>query len=74
MKCLKAIQSKGLDIKKVNGHGLPQYAKVDVPKTNTTITWTLVLERYEVRSGSYNWHSKDMCSKTNWTACSKYIN
>ena len=45
---------------------------VDVPKSSTTIIWTLVVEWYMVRCGSKNGHQKDMGLEE--IVCSKYTN
>ena len=36
---------------------------VDVPKSNTTLSWIHIFEWYVVRRGSKNQHQKDKCSK-----------
>ena len=36
---------------------------VDVPNSNTTLTWTPIFESYVVRCGSKNGHQKDMSLK-----------
>jgi hypothetical protein len=44
----------------------PHVAKtynVDVPKSNTTIFWTPILEWYVVKCGFKNGHQRDMCLK-----------
>ena len=37
--------------------------KVQLPKSNTIIIWTPIVEWYVVRCGSKNWCQKDMCLK-----------
>jgi hypothetical protein len=39
--------------------------KIDMPKSNITIMWTPIFERYAVRCESKNRHQKDMFLKEN---------
>jgi len=48
--------------------------KVDVPKSNTILTWTPIFEWCVVRCETKNWYQKHMCWKEIWIACSKYAN
>ena len=36
-------------------------SKVNNPKSNTTIIWTPIFERYVVKCGSMKWHQIDIC-------------
>ena len=39
----------------------PICRKVDMPKLDTTIIWTLIFTWYVIKFRSRNWHQKDMC-------------
>lgn len=51
---------------------MPQSLKADVPKSNTTITGTPMVEWYVVTPGSQNGHQKRHGFKRDWTVCLKY--
>lgn len=46
--------------------------KADLPKSNTTITGTPMVEWYVVTPGSQNGHQKRHGFKRDWTVCLKY--
>ena len=46
--------------------------QVDMPKSNTAIIQTSILERYVVRCGSKKQISKRHVFERDWTKCSKY--
>ena len=49
--------------------------KLDVPKSNIAIIWTPMFERYLVRCGSKQTHTKKKhVVKIDWSTCSKYAN